>query len=349
MEKPAQVTAIKFSNKSAQLDWYGGQRPNETSDRFQPAFNASSRVISLFGPAGVGKTSFVQDLERRIREASRISGTNRFIIHIDCSVIKERAEFENMVSSFFREEFHRERRSTAVLDECTMFDINHIDIFQQFDQIIFMGDPRQLGNVDSSRAIRHFVHMAGGSNLLFEKVYRRIHPVLFHPLNVVAYGGLFELVHEEQDHGEKPVQIMKCRNNTFSIAAAMLSCAIYNASEGRLAYICTQDLNILEYINALISLDVKKISTALPLIKIVPISLIQGIETDTLIMNPQEVDAFVSHIGPALKLAFVVLGRIRKCLCLVQPAKQMDETGGLPLFSFAMHSLLAGASDRESG
>ena len=313
---------------------------------------SSTIVSAVFGPAGTGKSTMVS----KIRGEFDTSFVNRFpepaagysyTYHCEIFDFSRPHEISRLriwidnTRNRQPDNLKYKRVRFCIIDECTFFDPDGFELLSELDYVVFVGDPRQMGAVDNAHLIRRFVTLAGGTNQLLNKIHRRIHPSLFDALNELAYGGNFYLAERPQIVVHDQYQVAKCQDVKFCIAASMLCMAFYNAADKKEVCIATQDGEIIELMEALIGLDPRAYQTLTAHITFIPLSRIQGIETDVLVINPAEIDKFCCDIAGTLKFLFVVLGRVRQHLAIVQPIRMPVPLGSNPPpFSFLLHALL---------
>ena len=311
------------------------------------------RVASVFGAAGSGKSTMMAEINKILTDSyvkKRDPNIHHRSYHFFCQIFdfsrpNELARLRHWIVYTREQDSDRSTRYTSVrfciIDECTFFEPDGFELLSELDYVIFVGDPRQMGAVDNAHLIRQCVTLAGGSNQLLDKVHRRIHPALFAALNELAYEGKFSLATTPETVTRDPYQLTTCHDSKFCIAAAMLCMAFYNAADMREVCIATQDIDIVDWMKALIDLDPRAYAPLTSKISIVPLSRIQGLETDVLVINPDEIDRHCFDVAGPLKFLFVILGRVRQHLAIVQPLRTPVPIGDSPPpFSFLLHGLL---------
>lgn len=310
-------------------------------------------VASVLGAAGSGKSTMMVEIceiltDQYVKKRDRHTLYHKYSFHCKIFDFSRPGEMNRLrywigqtrvPESEVKSGYKRVR--FCIIDECTFFEPGGFELLSELDYVIFVGDPRQMGAVDNAHLIRQFVTLAGGSNQLLDIIHRRIHPMLFDALNELAYEGRFSLAQRPESFTRNPYQLTTCHDSKFCIAAAMLCMAFYNAAEVREVCIATQDRDIVDWMRALIDLDPRAYEPLTAKISIIPLARIQGLETDVLVINPAEIDKHSSAVAGTLKFLFVILGRVRQHLAIVQPLRTPVSSGDKPpLFSFLLHGLL---------
>lgn len=330
-----------MANKGKNKNWYrphfhGGKHASITLD---------ANALSFFGPAGSGKSTTIKYLTSLAEEMSKdvdIKGYDSSGVKIKPYIID--ASRQSLKTELTRILAYRTSRNLdpicLIIDECTFIKTEHLELLDAVDQVIFFGDPRQLGNADGGPLVRLFVKTATGSNKALGKVYRKINPDIFRTLNFAAYDGHFEQ-YNPAPVPCAPFHVSTCRDDPLARATTLLLTAAHHAAEQRQTVVATQDSNILDLIEKVIELDPGRYRGLLDGVSFIPLSNLQGKETDVLVLDCAEVDNYAVDLGAALQFLFVVLGRVRMSISLVRPRREARDAEVPPMFSYLMDAVLA--------